>query len=64
MLWVELMESPFNAQKDDGFHELCANRGYVPLSHTTSEQRSIVFFSITRKSLQTFKTTQFMQVIF
>lgn len=33
MLGVGLVEYSFNAQKDDGFHELYVNWGYVPQSH-------------------------------
>lgn len=65
MFGVQLVESPFNAQKDDGFHELCLNQDYVPQSHTTSEHGNIVvIFSIIRRSLQTFRMTQFIGVIF
>lgn len=42
MLGVELVESPFNAQKDDGFCEQYINQGYVPQSHATSEQGNVV----------------------
>lgn len=64
MLGVGLAEYSFNAWKDDGFHELCVSQGYVPQSHTASEQGSIVIFSIVRRSLQTFRMTQFIGVIF
>lgn len=33
ILEVELVESTFNVQKDDGFHELCKSRLSPPKSH-------------------------------
>lgn len=38
LLGVELVEYPFNVQKDGEFHEHPVNQGYVPQSHTTSKQ--------------------------
>lgn len=38
LLGVELVEYPFNVQKDGEFHEQPVNQGYVPQSHTTSKQ--------------------------